>query len=255
MSIKHWGENPVGQWTIRVSDQGAEGQSGYFLGWTMNFFGSTIDASKAEPYLVPSMNRAFPPLGEYGAPLEAASSVQPSSTKQHAKPTDHLPTDHSGSQGDKSKPAFPSATPTATDDGKVDAAEPSSTSSGDAPSDTTTPASDETYPEWVRTISLVVIGVISLGVGGFLWWRRRQQRPMRQNYGPVPNEDDLAMVSLGRGDEENGRQSSALPANESVGYHSGFLDDDDDGSVYKDDPDARGATADGQTNAIAIHSR
>ncbi|KAL7754005.1 pheromone processing endoprotease [Sorochytrium milnesiophthora] len=39
-SVQHWDENPVGTWTLRVSDAATSGvQSGEFVGWSLTLFG------------------------------------------------------------------------------------------------------------------------------------------------------------------------------------------------------------------------
>jgi len=210
-------------------------------------------------------------------PLDTSfTTLRPTSTKQHTKPTDHLPTDHSGSEGEKSKPAFPSATsPIATDE--VDVAEPSAATSDGAPSGTMTPTPDEGWfsdmsnlvhnQKWVIG-SVVVVGLFGIGVGLFFWWRRRQQ--LRRHYGLVAGgEEDMVMSSmrgdrsrlLGRDgartkelydafgdasdDDENADEETGLQPHSSVaqmstgggiGFHSGFLDDDG-APAYKDDPE------------------
>ncbi|KAK7034063.1 pheromone processing endoprotease [Paramarasmius palmivorus] len=59
MSVKHWGENPVGKWTIRVSDQGDAEHNGTFLGWNMMLWGSAIDSAQAKLYELPEEVTVF----------------------------------------------------------------------------------------------------------------------------------------------------------------------------------------------------
>lgn len=252
-----------------MSDQGAEGHTGSFLGWNMNFFGSTIDPVKAKPYLVPSENRTFPPSGEYGTPLGPSFTIiQPISTKQYGKPTDHLPSDHPGSAGEKTKPAFPSATHTASN--KIDISQPESTASqsDDGPSGTMTPTPDEGWfsdmsslvhrQKWVFG-SIAVVLVFGLCVGAYFIWRRQQR--WRRHYGLVSNDDEVAMSSLsgtnsrlvggdgartrelydafgGVSDEDDADEGTGLQqgssATHAADYHTGFRDD---ATAYRDHPD------------------
>ena len=55
-------EDPLGTWTIRVSDQNKEDESGKFLGWTMTLWGSVVDASKVKQWEVPLIDNTLPPL-------------------------------------------------------------------------------------------------------------------------------------------------------------------------------------------------
>ncbi|KAJ3501521.1 hypothetical protein NLJ89_g9299 [Agrocybe chaxingu] len=46
MTIKHWGEDPVGEWVLKVNDQKDPEHNGTFLGWNMALWGSAIDPMK-----------------------------------------------------------------------------------------------------------------------------------------------------------------------------------------------------------------
>ncbi|EGO21116.1 hypothetical protein SERLADRAFT_475854, partial [Serpula lacrymans var. lacrymans S7.9] len=103
MSVKHWGENPVGDWTIRVSDQGDENHNGTFLGWRMMFWGSTIDPAGAKTYILSQSDDLLPsPEDEQESEIPT-----PTTTKSHPKPTSNLPGDHGTAEGEADKPAFP----------------------------------------------------------------------------------------------------------------------------------------------------
>ncbi|TIC18292.1 hypothetical protein E3Q15_00170 [Wallemia mellicola] len=102
MSTKHWDENPVGDWTIRVKDGFHPTKHGNFTAWSIGFWGEAEDASKAVDYVLPFER----PKGELedddddddddetlstGTPSHSTSSPP---THQKPKPTDHLPDDH-----------------------------------------------------------------------------------------------------------------------------------------------------------------
>ncbi|KAI0077117.1 hypothetical protein K474DRAFT_1662048 [Panus rudis PR-1116 ss-1] len=253
MTVKHWDENPVGTWTIRVSDQHREGQNGTFLGWTMTLWGSVIDESKVKEYDIPVLDQTLPPLLDHHD-----SPATPTTTKAHPKPTEHLPPDHGAAEGEAHKPAFPGSSK------PEDAVE--------NPSGTLTPTPDE---GWFSDLSnlvtnqawfFIAIGaVVIFGVAvGIFFWRRAVQR-RRLQYSSLPG-DEMAMSSVsGRprtkelydafgevSDDEDADESTGLrpggPMAErsSVGlaYHSGFLDDDDPSTAggprtgqYRDEPD------------------
>ncbi|ESK83481.1 kex protein [Moniliophthora roreri MCA 2997] len=86
MTVKHWGEDPVGDWTIRVWDAVNENFNGNFLGWNIMFWGSAIDAAKAMKYELPLDDKVFPP------PEETPSALlpSPSTTRIYTKPTAYL---------------------------------------------------------------------------------------------------------------------------------------------------------------------
>ncbi|KLO19269.1 hypothetical protein SCHPADRAFT_899101 [Schizopora paradoxa] len=252
MTVKHWDEDPVGEWTLRVSDQQKEGESGSFLGWTMTFWGSVIDAGKAKTFVLSDPNTPFPPPPEADdVPAPATSSI--ATSKAYPKPTAHLPGDHGTAEGEADKPAFPG--------GQEDAAEP--TQADGAPSQSISSTPDEGWfpginklvsnSKWVfGAIGIVV--VFGLSAGAYLLWRRRAAaRRRRGDYTSVAGDDvalgsmrgagGLSTAAAGRGgggtkelydafgevsdddeflDEEAGMRR---PLTES--YHEGFLDDAD----------------------------
>ncbi|KAI0042684.1 hypothetical protein FA95DRAFT_1525115 [Auriscalpium vulgare] len=263
MSVKHWDENPIGDWTIRVSDVGAEGRHGHFLGWSLSLFGSVVNPdAPLKTYEISILESLLPPV------LQSEPSDPPTSTKAHPKPTDHLPGDHGTAPGEADKPAFD-------DGGNDDIAEPSPTTSPSSPSSTSTPTPDE---GWFAGMSNLVSDrkwffgaaglVLIFGVGvGIFFWRRSVGR-RRAAYATLPAGDDVAMSSLDRdtqrtkelydavgelSDDEDADEATGLhparPQDRSpggLGFHSGFLDDDDPQSArstpgphraYRDEPE------------------
>ncbi|KIO32522.1 hypothetical protein M407DRAFT_66529 [Tulasnella calospora MUT 4182] len=253
MTLKHWDENPIGSWTVHVSDQGDDKHNGTFLGWTMNFWGSVIDPAKAILYSQrPRPDEDLPdPIFEdepssSSITTTSSTTVAASTTKQYVKPTEHLPDDHDQADGESHNPAFPDHPATN-----------NTTGSAASPSLTTTP--DEggfshmgdllSTSRWLYG-GLALIVVFGLGAGIFFWRRRAR----RADYQTVAD-DEMAMTSMLHGgratdsrrhgaggtrelydafgevsdedeyaDEETGvRRTGDTPT---VQYHDGFLDDD-----------------------------
>ena len=245
-------ENPIGDWSLRVSDQNLERSHGRFLGWTMTLFGSSIDASAAIPYTL------SPVSASPGNPLPHPS---PNSTqggvKSYPKPTSHLPGDHGAAPGEANKPSF----------GQSDDAE------APAPSISTTP--DEGYFQGMshllsnsRLLIVAFGAVVVFGIGcGVFFWRRRVR--LDNQYTPVAEGEDIPMMDHGRravggrsrdggrtkelydafgedydasADEETGLR---IPGGSGgIGFHSGFLEDDDAQTTaasapYTDEPEER----------------
>ncbi|KAH7107624.1 peptidase S8/S53 domain-containing protein [Auriculariales sp. MPI-PUGE-AT-0066] len=253
-TVKHWDENPVGNWTIRVSDQEQPDRKGFFLGWEMTLWGSAIDPAKATPWKLPR-----PTAGddaEEATTTTTTSTVTAQETKQHPKPTEGLPSDAHEAPGEAHKPAF---------DVKI------STTVSTSATSTGTPAVDEGYfsgmggllksQTWVF-VSLGVVAIFALLAGLFLWRRRAAQRRARAQYGRVAEEEDIGMRSVRRGgqgtkelydafgevddDEEDADENMRLTGareHTPLGFHDGFLNDDDPASarsphptVYRDNP-------------------
>ncbi|GLB34764.1 putative kex protein [Lyophyllum shimeji] len=258
MSVKHWGEDPVGNWTIKVTDQHTPKKSnGTFLGWNMKFWGSTIDPSKARKYEVPLVENVLP-VHIDPPPLPST----PTTTKVLTKPTAHLPDDHGSAPGENTNPAFSSV-------------------GASGPTGTPNPTADV---GWFPSLSNLVanqkwffgaVGAVALfGIGmGVFFWRRRKAR--LANYSTLPAGDDLSMSALATGrqsgvmtggnrptrelydafgevsdDDDDNDENTALRGTHpqdrvstGLGFHSGFLDDDEPSTaggptpVYRDEPE------------------
>ncbi|KAG6916651.1 hypothetical protein DXG01_005937 [Tephrocybe rancida] len=238
MSVKHWGEDPVGDWTIKVTDQETpETSNGTFLGWNMKFWGSTIDPAKALKFEVPLVENVLPV--HIIPPVFPTPS--PTSTKVLSKPTAHLPDDHGTAPGENTNPAFSSALP-----GPTGSSVPSA-DVGWFPSLSNLVAN----PKWFFG-AVGAVAVFAIGMGVFLW-RRRKARLAQ--YNALPAGDDLSMSTLAAGhrgpvaagsrptrelydafgelsdDDEDAEEGTALrgnhPLERGLGFHSGFLDDDE----------------------------
>jgi len=235
MTLKHWDEDPVGKWTIRVSDQHTGSHNGSFLGWDMSLFGSVIDPAKVELWKVPDdpIDPATVPAST--TTTASTASMSATATKQHPKPTDHLPGDHDTAEGEATKPSFPN----------------NSTTPGNG---ATEPTPDEGYfshmtdllksQTWLfAALGAVVLFLIAVGV--YLYRRRRSSR---QEYAALGG-DDVAMSQVrtngARGTRElydafgelsdgdsDADEEMALTGRdrgrEGVQYHDGFLDDEED---------------------------
>ncbi|KAH7096155.1 peptidase S8/S53 domain-containing protein, partial [Auriculariales sp. MPI-PUGE-AT-0066] len=267
-TLKHWDENPVGIWTIRVADQNQPERKGYFLGWQMSLWGATIDSAKYKPWVVPSPAKDDDEEEVVSATSSpTASSADANETKQHPKPTDHLPEDHGVAEGEAHKLAFPQQTTSGTIGASssspvVASVVPSpSGSKEDSMSSTSSPTPSSIVPQVVQDHQWVFSGLAAFAVIGFgtaiFIWRRRvmQRRAARAEYDRVAeDEDDIAMRSRGREsvvrdredefDEDNdelGAEGARLTGH-GVGFHDGFLEDDDPASArspnrpYRDDP-------------------
>ncbi|BGP13946.1 hypothetical protein JCM10213_005530 [Rhodosporidiobolus nylandii] len=110
MSVKHWDEDPVGTWTLRVRDRQNNGKNGTFHSFSLQLWGSSIDASLAKPYQLPAQYDDDAEDGTVAAPAPLPSTTaeggaQQTSdilapTKTYVKPTAHLPDDHAEATGE-----------------------------------------------------------------------------------------------------------------------------------------------------------
>jgi kexin len=253
--IKHSrGEDPVGDWTIRVGDQATATQIGHFLGWRIKFWGSTVDASQAKSYELSLFDTLLPQPPK----SHDSSSATGSSTKAHPKPTDFLPSDHGHAPGQSDGPAFPT--------NQEDVLQPSASA---------TPTPDEGWfsdmgnltnnKKWFFAAAGAVL-LFGLGAAIFFWRRRRAMR--RAQYLALGGEEGgMAMSGLRGGgaqsktlyeafayqpdeddDDEDADEETRLaggrPQDRSpggLGFHEGFLEDDEPDTArsqrYRDEPD------------------
>ncbi|KAF8636620.1 hypothetical protein AX17_003430 [Amanita inopinata Kibby_2008] len=267
MSVKHWAENPVGDWLIKVSDQGNHLEhNGTFLGWNMMFWGSAIDPEKTTKYELLAVDDVLPPAEDPPRPVLA-----PTATKTHPRPTEHLPGDHASAEGENTRPAFPTT-------------KPATSTSPTTMAPTSIMAPDEGwFADMSKLISsqkwffgaLAVVILFGMAAGVF-FWRRRVLRRRKAAYSSLSATDEVTMSSLGGGqvgsrsrsggrtkelydafgevsDDEDADEQTGLRAGRSgersppvgLGFHSGFLDDDDPSTAaeltpapgYRDEPD------------------
>lgn len=252
----------MGDWTIRVFDQKKKEHSGRFLGWNMVFWGEAKDASKAKLFELPPESYVFPPKEEV-EPIQSVAQT----TKSYAKPT--VPPDIPTAQAT----ADPTAVVTPT---------PAPTSSDSAPTATSTPTMDEGWfsgmsnlvanPKWFFGAAGAV-AIFSIGAAVFFWRRRRASQARSSEYSTLLGGDDVQMSAVGPGvrprtkelydafgelsdeDEDADEEThlrGAHSVSEGIGFHSGFLDDEDGplsaGGAptherYRDEPEIGGRTA------------
>lgn len=240
MTVKHWGESGVGDWTLRVNDQGNANMTGNFQGWALSFWGESIDPSNTELYQLPDIPSTTTPQ------QTSTSMITSTKTKVLTKPTNHLPDDHGTAEGEAHKPTFP----------QDDTAGASSSIS---------PTVDEGYFTHITDLlksttwlfGALAIVVLFVGGIGFFFWRRRSRRRSAGDYTVVPG-DSVGMSTLERGNPSSrgGRskelydafgevsddevdEGAALVGTRPEGFHSGFLRDEEEGvnKPYRDHPE------------------
>ncbi|WFC98294.1 kexin [Malassezia yamatoensis] len=109
MSLKHWGENMVGDWRLQVSSHTDKAEktpkTAAFAGWSLTLWGAAHDADKAVPWTFPKDSEEYS-LTLSGAPestvLHGPSRTATSTTQLH-KPTKALPEDHHTLAGETHK--------------------------------------------------------------------------------------------------------------------------------------------------------
>lgn len=238
----HRGEDPVGDWTIRVSDQNDPDNTGMFLGWNMVLWGEAIDPAKTRKYEVPLVEDILPPQE---VPMRPVLPV-PTGTKQHPKPTSHLPGDHGTKEGENSKPAFGDSKSTSPASPSATSTEIFATPDEGWFSDMSNLVSSQKW--FFGAIALVVVFGIAVVV--YFWRRRARMMRQRAEYEALMG-GDVSMTAVGgrrpirarelydafgepSDDEDDADENTNLRradapgrSTEGLGFHSRFLDDDD----------------------------
>ncbi|EAU88620.2 kex protein [Coprinopsis cinerea okayama7 len=259
MSVKHWGEDPIGNWTLTVFDQQKEDEHGRFLGWNMIFWGSTIDPSKAEKYEVPLVEDVLPPIV-----LPKVEPPKPSTTIQHSKPTEP-PLPVSSEESSVEASTTPALSPT----------ESAPASASASPTQNIPTIDQGWFPDMSKLIAnqkwffgaIGAVAVFGIGAVAF-FWRRKLARRANTEYSALAN-DELSMTSVGpltgharttrelydafgdvSSDEDDEtaalRPGQTQPLGGQLGYHSGFLDDGEPSvgptaTTYRDEPNPEDA--------------
>lgn len=225
----------------------------------MSLWGSAIDASQVKEYVLPLVQNLLPTehneQHEDHPAVTSSTAIAATSTKTRPKPTANLPSNHGSAAGEATKPAF------------TDIAEATTTASTSASASMTPTADEGWFSDMGNLVSdqkwfigaVVIVVLFGLGACAFFWRRRIVQR-RRAQYNTLATGDDLAMSSIERAsggprtkelydafgevsdDEDADEQTGLRPHDRSpgvgLGYHSGFLEDDEPPSapLYRDEP-------------------
>ena len=241
----------------------------------MVFWGSAIDASKAHKYEAVVVEDLLPPLDEPQDPVILPSPT--TSMKQHPKPTANLPDDHGVATGEKTKPAFSSANPTATSTSNHDDI------AGTAGTGWVSDMSNLLKSQKWLFIALGVVLLFGIAVGIFFWRRHVAKRSARYSelnsdremsvnptgdstpssglrttrelydpFGPVSDEEDDE-------DDDDDDEMTALTSARGVVFHSDSLNveaEEDPSSdalepepIYHDDPESENDEGHGESQA------
>jgi kexin len=209
MTLKHWDEEHLGEWSIRVSDQHDAAKNGSFLGWSMMFWGSAKEPGQAKLYELPEESASISTSS-----LAPTSTDSVDSTKTYIKPTQFLSTGHGDVHGETTSAAFQKPT--------------------DAINAAVSPTPDEGYfmPSLLKSqtwlfVALGAVFLFGIGAAVFFWRRSVQRRVARGDYMTVAAGDDLPMSSLdhqGRG----GLLRGDAPRTKELYDAFGELSDDED---------------------------
>jgi len=229
MSVKHWDENPLGTWTIRVSDPLNPDTKGKFLGWNMVFWGSSTDtdtSAQSDSHkfeLPPDDGNVFPPPDDFKDDDEAESqettsivttttssttiqSASPSTTRSYSKPTHGL-----------------SSTEVGQETSVLDAVVTSTATATSSSTATSKPNLDLFLFENPFFVYVGLFFFVLIGIVIYFWLRRRRMQKMNYEELAVAPGEDLPMSRIPRG-ERGAREMYTA-------FDEGSDDDDEDAGV------------------------
>lgn len=212
MTLKHWNEDPVGEWALEVSDHSSPSSDepsdeprGQFVAWSLTLWGAAQNASLARPWNFDEASEEYslelpgaPSTTILGTvpPATPSGAAAPTTSRLLVKPTHALPDDHHNDPGETSQ-VF----------GQAAATQPADTAS--------LAGLAHASPVWLLVAAGVGAAVAAALVAVFVL---RARRASRGAYAPIG--DDVALGVVGA-DGADARPAGDL-------YSAFALDDEDD---------------------------
>jgi kexin len=256
MSVVHWGEPGIGNWTIIVKDTNVNEHSGTFTDWKLKLFGESIDPKLAKNLPMPGEHDNDDHDATTTAHVSTAPISVPTGTVDLGDPATHptrpaiaKPTDASTPSSQSISQVVPTATMSTSPDAST-TAEPDKQNS---------PSTDHLLPSvfptfgvskrtqvWIYgSLSIIVLFVGALVTYLFVQRRKRSRMNPRDEYEFEmidDNEEEKPLTAnlAGAGKKKNSRRAGELyDAFAGESDEELFSDDDlDAGSVderYRDD--------------------
>ncbi|CAI7580985.1 hypothetical protein PCG10_010511 [Penicillium crustosum] len=257
MSVAHWGESPIGEWSIIVKDSDVNDHSGTFIDWRLNLWGEAIDAAKQKLHPLPDEHDDDHSYED--APVATTSITSaPTKTATPANPDDH----HDRPVNAKPKPTSTKPTPveptpiedlkqpTNTTGSEAETSSPSSADSGYISSWLPTFGASKRTQIWIyASLAMIITFFIGLGVYFQLQRIKRRRTTAHDDYEfeMIEDEDEMQPMTgaSGRTQRRGGELYNAF-AGESD--EEMFSDDDEpyrDGLANAQEKDGQDGTSHG----------
>ncbi|KAG0164189.1 pheromone processing endoprotease [Apophysomyces sp. BC1034] len=176
MSVKHWGENPVGNWTLFVYDVSSPDATGKLVNWTLTLFGE-IDTDFEQEHAQPSSSHVvtLEPTEEHKTLKSTA--VHPTATSTSDVMSTTIAETHVPTRPTKVKPKPTTHTTTSTATTSLNATQDNATHV-----DEVVPDAPESQENTSNSPSTAVYGLIGTGAilglaTGMYLYRRKGWRP------------------------------------------------------------------------------
>ncbi|KAL2005632.1 hypothetical protein VTN00DRAFT_10125 [Thermoascus crustaceus] len=238
MSVAHWGESGIGNWTVVVKDLKVNEFSGVFIDWRLNLWGEAIDGSNQQLHPLPNEHDDEHTIEDA---VVATVSIDTGETKTEppSVPTDHIerPVNEKPSSVEAVPTATAPAATTGADEAAASAAAETASSDSFLPSFFPTFGASKRTQVWIyASLALIIIFCIGLGVYFFVQRRKRLRNNPHDGY-------EFEMID----DEEDGQalngQAGAKRRRGGELYNAfagesdeELLSDEEDDEPYRDRP-------------------
>ncbi|KAI2795015.1 Dibasic-processing endoprotease [Penicillium oxalicum] len=238
MSVAHWGESPIGEWTVVVKDTAVNEYTGDFIDWRFNLWGESIDGTAQPLHPLPEENDDDHPYEEAHVATTAVDTVP---TKTVSPPTP------SNLEDQPERPVKPKPTELSTTAIPVAESSPGVTmkpTSSASPTPTSTSdhlssylpsfgASKRTQIWIYASLAMIIIFFIGLGVYFQLQRMKRRRTNMTDDYEfeMIEDEDEMHPMSAGGGRSQ--RRGGEL-YNAFAGESDEEIFSDEDEGPYRD---------------------
>ena len=231
MSVVHWGESGIGNWTVMVKDTEVNEHSGTFIDWRLKLWGECIDASKATLLPMPTdhdddnHDEEAPTTTTIAGTTASITSTPTSTTEAQGNPTDHP---------NRPVNAKPSTTDT---EGETAAPSESETSSAWLPSFFPTFGVSSKTQIWIYgSAALILTFCIGLAIYFYLARRKRLMNNPRDEWEFDLLEEDEALGLTSRGRKGTRGKGGKRRAGELYdAFAARSESESDDGRGYEDD--------------------
>ena len=184
MSVAHWGEDGVGDWTVVVKDTNIDKNTGSFTDWRLKLWGESIDGSKQELLPLPNDYDDDDHDSE-DATVGTTSVAVPTMTGQPpGNPTDHIDRPNISKVSSTTAVPTPTEAPSESEDNATSSPSPTASNGSFLPHPFPTFGTSKNTQIWIYGSAVLIVAFLA-GIGG--WWyymRRKRARWMsRDEYG------------------------------------------------------------------------
>lgn len=235
MSVVHWGEKGVGEWTVVVRDNKINKHTGTWVDWHLKLWGESIDASKAKQLPMPTEDDD----NDHDLPsttTRPAATVSLPPKPDASKPgATSVPTDQPQRPTKPAKPSGAATVSASSSASGVAAAAATATAGSWLPSFLPTFGASPHTLAWIYgAMGLIVLFVVGLGTWWWIMRRRQLRNSPRDGYEfELLNEEEGERLA-GGGAAEKGQKRRGGELYDA--FAGGSEDEDEDDSAIPRQP-------------------